>query len=110
MVSFSVPIFIKPAGYVANFSPVWQVSKSNAAKKSAYKITLSNQGNTHEQIKSIKLYEGDTLIAEANQIGYVLPGKSSVWQLNAVKNASGKLLKLVADSDRGLIEQNVTTE
>lgn len=106
LVSFSVPIFVTPKGFVTKFDSQWHASIVNGNLK----VTLKNLGNTHEQIKTIDIYENEKLIASTTNMAYVLPSKERSWLLDFKNKLSAKKVKLVALTDHGLTEMVLTID
>lgn len=106
LVSFSVPIFVKPKKMVTNFVSHWTAAVQN--KQLA--ITLKNAGNTHEQVKNIKIFNGDSMLAETNTMAYVLPAQSHQWTLTLSSAIKSHQLKVIAETDHGKTETDITID
>lgn len=106
MLSFSVPIFVKPKGFVTKFASEWRANIVN----NNLNISLNNMGNAHEQIKSFKVFAQAQQIAETSSMAYVLPNQMKIWQLKLAKPIDKKNLRIVAESDRGTLEVLVTND
>ena len=106
----SLPVFVLPE---IDTKPVllWQAARTS---QGALKISLSNSGNAHIQIKNFKLSLLDSAQPWLTQQSsdYVLAGQSRDWILPAnPENPApppGVSLKLFAQTDAGDIEAEVT--
>ena len=106
----SLPVFVLPE---IDTKPVllWQAARTS---QGALKISLSNNGNAHIQIKNFKLLLLDSAQPWLTQQSsdYVLAGQSRDWILPAnPENPAplpGVTLKLFAQTDAGDIEAEVT--
>jgi len=106
----SLPVFVLPE---IDTKPVllWQAARTS---QGALKISLSNNGNAHIQIKNFKLLLLDSAQPWLTQQSsdYVLAGQSRDWILPAnPENPApppGVSLKLFAQTDAGDIEAEVT--
>jgi len=105
----SIPVFVSPE---IDTKPVvlWQAVRTS---QGALKISLSNNGNAHIQIKNFKLSLIDSVQpwATLQTSDYVLAGQSRDWILPAnPENPApppGVSLKLFAQTDAGDIEAEV---
>ncbi len=106
MLSFSVPIFVRPKKFVTKYVSEWHTR----IEGEKLKVSLSNLGNTHEQIKKFKIFSGSTLIVESAAMAYVLPGQVRFWQVKLPAGYKAQALRVEAESDRGLIEANLKND
>lgn len=105
----SLPVFILPKGKT---NPVLHLEASNALQ-GALKLNLTNNGNAHIKIKSVKLLLPSKVKSWVtyNSPIYILPGQSSeiIVPANLENPAppSGTVLQLIAQTDAGVIEADV---
>ena len=108
----SLPVFVLPE-VAAKPLLYWQVAQTS---KGALKLSVSNSGNAHIQIKNIKLSLPDSSqpLATTNTVDYILPGQNYEWVLQANENFSistpDTTLQLFAQTDAGDIEAVVIIE
>ena len=108
----SLPVFVLPE-VAAKPLLYWQVAQTS---KGALKLSVSNSGNAHIQIKNFKLsLPGSSQpLATNNTVDYILPGQRYEWVLQANENypisTPDSTLQLFAQTDAGDIEASVIIE
>ena len=108
----SLPVFVLPE-VAAKPLLHWQAAQTS---KDALKLSVSNSGNAHIQIKNFKLsLPGSSQpLATNNTVDYILPGQSYEWVLQANENypisTPDTTLQLFAQTDAGDIEALVIIE
>lgn len=90
-----VPLFVPTPNPTATLE--WTVRRS----PDGFDVIARNTGNTHVQIKSLRL-TGGAAPSERQVNVYVLPGSSRVMRVPAARPAAaGAALQLTADTDQG---------
>lgn len=108
----SLPVFVLPE-VAAKPLLHWQATQTS---KGALKLSVSNSGNAHIQIKNFKLsLPGSSQpLATNNTVDYILPGQRYEWVLQANENypisTPDSTLQLFAQTDAGDIEASVIIE
>ena len=108
----SLPVFVLPE-VAAKPLLHWQAAQTS---KGALKLSVSNSGNAHIQIKNFKLsLPGSSQpLATNNTVDYILPGQRYEWVLQANENypisTPDSTLQLFAQTDAGDIEASVIIE
>ena len=80
---YSVPIFVQPSGQAGNVAP--KLSGKVAHEGDQTFIEVTNQGTGHAQLGNLVLVDarGKREELSAGLVGYVLPGQTKRWPLNA---------------------------
>ena len=100
----SLPVFvIPPKGAVA---PVlnWRAT----ALADSLSLTLTNSGNAHIQVSTLKLSLSDgSLLADEKGFTYVLAGQAHTWVIPLKQPLPGKKLRLTAQTDYGAVNAEI---
>ncbi len=78
----------------------------------AIQIEAKNDGDAHVQIREIKLLarNGEKTLATTTMADYVLPGSSRRWLIKPAPIGKGELLRLVAQTNVGAINADISME
>lgn len=98
----SLPVFYTPRK--TDPDPKWLISASGD------KLQLYNAGLQHLQISKISVFspaQPDKALAEIEGAGYVLPGATKSWPLEAKLSASDQELQIKMESNRGEMQNTV---
>lgn len=82
----AIPVFVSPSRVVEPSDLEWQLEPAGRWLK----LSLTNTGNTHIQVKGIDLSEAatDKLIGSARRLGYLLAGQRRVWTMRPADAAA----------------------
>jgi fimbrial chaperone protein len=104
--NISLPIFIAPAN--GNGRGGFEISAASLAKEGGgnqLKMTLSNRGKTHIQIKNLALSESGSPLADYSKMLYILPGDSTTINVPVPRKLSSKSVRIDAQTDAGPLAQ-----
>ena len=101
----SVPIFVSPQT-VAIPSLRWTAVSE---QDNSIKVTATNTGNTHFQIKSLELTDlkRSQVLAKETQGVYILPGQSWQWLLKPRIRQKAEFFHLSVHTDQGDIDEDI---
>jgi len=101
----SVPIFVSPQ--TATIPTLRWTAASN--EDNTIKITATNTGNVHYQIKSLELTDSQRsrLLAKETQGAYILPGQSRHWLLKTRIRQKAEYFHLSVHTDQGDIDEDI---
>ena len=97
----SLPTFIRPA---ATARPVLQWRAARSAQ--GLKLSVSNSGTAHVQIRHLTLSQGGTAVVDKPLSDYVLPGQTRSWLLTPTAALASRL-QVKAESDAGEMDAEV---
>ncbi len=106
--NISLPIFVAPTSGEGRAG--FEVSAAELdveAGKSALKMTLSNRGKAHIQIKNLAFSESGSPLAEYSKMLYILPGDSTVINVPVPRKLSSKSVRIDAQTDAGPLAQEI---
>ncbi len=102
-----LPVFVLPQQPVKP-----QLRWIARAARDAIQIEAKNDGDAHVQIREIKLLarNSEKPLATNTMSDYVLPGSSRTWLIKPVPIGKGEVLRLVAQTNVGAINADISME
>jgi len=103
ILEMSVPVFFAPE------NPLQIATVTTERKGNQIQVRLSNEGNVHQRVKSLKFYVNDATdpVLMKEEASYVFPHTEREWIFNIEKEKMPT--RVIIETSQGQIEQKITS-